>query len=277
MSQKLDVGKVFSRIFELYTSQASVYLPAALILYVPLALITGAVYTGTASLVLVLLLAALGFVTAFVYQGVVVRSVEDLQDGQRDFSIGELFRSVLPVLGMLIIVGVVGGIAEGIGFLLLIVPGVILVTIWAVVAPVIVIERKGFDAFGRSYELTRGSFWQVLGVIVVLFIIQFIIQQIFRAIGGGISDSIVTYAIFNLIGSVIVAPLTALAAAVMNFELLGLKGQQPVAAAPGAPAVPGTSGSAPPPPPPAAPPPQQQQQPPPEQQTPPPGQQPPPG
>jgi hypothetical protein len=262
MSQKLDVGKVFSRIFELYTSQASVYLPAALILYVPLALITGAVYTGTASLVLVLLLAALGFVTAFVYQGVVVRSVEDLQDGQRDFSIGELFRSVLPVLGMLIVVGVVGGIAEGIGFLLLIVPGVILVTIWAVVAPVIVIERKGFDAFGRSYELTRGSFWQVLGVIVVLVVIQFIVQQIFRAIGGGISDSIVTYAIFNLIGSVIVAPLTALAAAVMYFELLGLKGQQPVAAAPGAPGAPGSA----PPPPPAAPPP-----PPPEQQPPPPG------
>ena len=273
MSQKLDVGKVFSRIFELYTSQASVYLPAALILYVPLALITGAVYTGTASLVLVLLLAALGFVTAFVYQGVVVRSVEDLQDGQRDFSIGELFRSVLPVLGMLIVVGVVGGIAEGIGFLLLIIPGVILVTIWAVVAPVIVIERKGFDAFGRSYELTRGSFWQVLGVIVVLFIIQFIIQQIFRAIGGGISDSIVTYAIFNLIGSVIVAPLTALAAAVMYFELLGLKGQQPVAAAPGAAVTPGAPGSAPPPP-------AEQQPPPPEQQPPsqqPPSQQPPTG
>lgn len=274
MNPRLDTGKVFSRIFELYTSQASVYLPAALILYVPLALITGAVYTGTASLVLVLLLAALGFVTAFVYQGVVVRSVEDLQDGQRDFSIGELFRSVLPVLGMLIVVGLVGGIAEGIGFLLLIVPGVILVTIWAVVAPVVVIERKGFDAFGRSYELVRGSFWQVLGVIVVLFIIQFIIQQIFRAIGGGISDSIVTYAIFNLIGSVIVAPLTALAAAVMYFDLLGLKGQRPVAGAPGAPAAPvapEAPGSAPPPPPAAAPPssPPEQQRRPPEQQPPP--------
>ena len=47
MNPRLDTGKVFSRIFELYTSQASVYLPAALILYVPLALITGAVYTGT--------------------------------------------------------------------------------------------------------------------------------------------------------------------------------------------------------------------------------------
>ena len=259
MSQKMDVGKVFSRIFELYTSQASVYLPAALILYLPLAIVTGAVLTGTGGLLLFLLIVALGLVTGFVYQGLVVRSVQDLQDGQRDLSIGELFRSVLPVLGSLILVGIVGGFAEGIGFLLLIVPGVILVTIWAVVAPVIVIENKSFDAFGRSYALTRGNFWQVLAVIVVLFVIQFIIQRIFGAIGGGISDSLVTYAIFTLIGSVIIAPLTALASAVMYFELVGLKGQQPVAAAPVAP------GTAPPPPPAAPPPPPPEQPPPPPQ------------
>jgi hypothetical protein len=261
MTQKLDVGKVFSRIFELYTSQASVYLPAALILYLPLAIVTGAVLSGTGGLLVLVLIVALGFVTGFIYQGLVVRSVEDLQDGHRDFTIGELFRSVLPVLGNLILVGIVGGIAEGIGFLLLIVPGVILVTIWAVVAPVIVIERRGFDAFGRSYQLTRANFWQVLAVIVVLFVIQFIIQRIFGAIGGGISDSIVTYAIFTLIGSVIIAPLSALASAVMYFELVGLQGQQPVAAAPGPP------GSAPPPPPAAPPPPPAAA--PPEQQPPP--------
>ncbi|HEV7363132.1 MAG TPA: hypothetical protein VGN71_01990 [Solirubrobacteraceae bacterium] len=261
MSQKLDVGKVFSRIFEMYTSQASVYLPAAVILYLPLAIVTGAVLTGTGGLLLFLLIIALGLVTGFVYQGLVVRSVQDLQDGQRDLSIGELFRSVLPVLGSLILVGIVGGFAEGIGFLLLIVPGVILVTIWAVVAPVIVIENRSFDAFGRSYELTRGNFWQVLAVIVVLFVIQFIIQQIFGAIGGGISNSIVTYAIFTLIGSVIIAPLTALASAVMYFELVGLQGRQPVAGAPVAPGAPGTA----PPPPPAAPPPPPPEQPPPPQ------------
>ncbi|HEV7461160.1 MAG TPA: hypothetical protein VGN78_11520 [Solirubrobacteraceae bacterium] len=257
MTQKLDVGKVFSRIFELYTTQASVYLPAALILYLPLAIVTGAVLTGTGGLFVLLLLVALGFVTAFIYQGLVVRSVEDLQDGQRDFSIGELFRSVLPVLGMLIAVGIVGGIAIGIGFLLLVIPGVILITIWAVVAPAVVIEGRGFDAFGRSYQLTRGNFWQVLAVIVVLFVVQFIIQRIFGAIGGAISDSLFTYAIFTLIGNVIVAPLSALAAAVMYFELTGLQGQQPVAAAPGPAGTAPPPPPAAPPPPPAAPPPEQ--------------------
>ena len=250
MTAHLDIGRVFNRIFELYTSQASIYLPAALILFIPAAIINGAILTGSASLLLVLLSVAVGFVTTFIYQGVVVQSVNDLRDGQRDLSIGELFSSVVPVLGILIVVGLVGGFAEGIGFLLLIVPGVFLVTVWAVVAPAVVIERKGFDAFGRSYELVRGNFWQVLGVIVILFILQFVVQQILAAIGGGISNNLVVYAIFVLIANVVVAPLSALASAVMYFELLG-QGQPAAAAAQPAP------GTAPPPPPapPAAPPP----------------------
>jgi hypothetical protein len=158
---------------------------------------------------------------------------------------------------MLIAVGIVGGIAIGIGFLLLVIPGVILITIWAVVAPAVVIEGRGFDAFGRSYQLTRGNFWQVLAVIVVLFVVQFIIQRIFGAIGGAISDSLFTYAIFTLIGNVIVAPLSALAAAVMYFELTGLQGQQPVAAAAGPAGTAPPPPPAAPPPPPAAPPPEQ--------------------
>jgi len=65
MTPKLDVGKVFSRIFELYTSQASVYLPAALIIYLPLAILTGAILTGSGGLFLLLLIGALLFVTVF--------------------------------------------------------------------------------------------------------------------------------------------------------------------------------------------------------------------
>ena len=36
------------------------------------------------------------------FQGMVVEAVRDMQDGRRDFDLGELFRSVLPVLATLI-------------------------------------------------------------------------------------------------------------------------------------------------------------------------------
>jgi hypothetical protein len=45
---------------------------------------------------------------------------------------------VLPLIGA----GLLSGIAIGIGMLLLLVPGLIRLTIWAVIAPVIVVERS---------------------------------------------------------------------------------------------------------------------------------------
>ena len=49
----------------------------------------------------------------------------------------------------------------------MIVPGLILITIWAVVAPSIVVEDKGvFEAFGRSRELVRGNGWKVFVAII---------------------------------------------------------------------------------------------------------------
>ena len=58
----------------------------------------------------------------------------------------------------LIVVGILAGIAIAIGFVLLIIPGLFLITIWSVIVPVIVIERTGvFDSFGRSRELVKGQ------------------------------------------------------------------------------------------------------------------------
>lgn len=255
MPAKLDVGRVFNRIFEYYTGQASIYLPAALILFLPAALITGAVVSGSASLLLVLLSVAVGLITAFLYQGVIVESVRDLQDGRRDQSLGSLFAAVPPVLGALVAVGVLGGIAEAVGFVLLIVPGCILITIWAVVAPVVVVERRSvLEAFSRSQELVRGNGWQVFGVLVILFLLQIVVGRIVAGIGGG---SFIVAAVLQLIVSVLVAPLSALAAAVMYFDLLRLRGGGvPSAPAPGASAPFGTAPEdtvAPPPRPPVPP------------------------
>ena len=51
----------------------------------------------------------------------------------------------------LLVAGLLAGICIALGFVLLIVPGLVLLTIWAVIAPVIVIERTGaLEAFGRS-------------------------------------------------------------------------------------------------------------------------------
>jgi hypothetical protein len=179
----------------------------------------------------------------------VVEAARDILDGRRDHTIGSLIQSVTPVLGALIVAGILAGFAIAIGLVLLIVPGLFLLTIWAVIAPVIVIERSGaLDSFGRSRAIVRGNGWQVFGVIVVLFLLQFIVTAVIQAIAIGVSDSFGGYAVADLIVRLLIAPLSALAASVLYFELTGSRGEPATeAAAPPGPEAPAPE--APPPPP----------------------------
>jgi hypothetical protein len=258
MREKLDVGAVLTRVFEYYRAQAGLLLPAALIVFLPVAILSGVIRHGSGSIFLSLLAAGIGLVATYWFQGMVVEAVRDIQDGKRDFDVGSLFRSVAPVVAPLIAAGILAGFGIAIGFLLLIVPGLILVTIWAVVAPVIVIERRGvFEAFGRSRQLVQGNGLAVLGVLVLLFILQFAASLVLEAIAIGVSDTVAGYAVAQLIASVIVAPLGALAAAILYFELRRLSGEPPVhggvapaGVAPGDVAPGAVAGTPPPPPPP---------------------------
>jgi hypothetical protein len=216
---KIDVGEVISKVFRIYVDYAGVLIPVAAILY-----LIEAVFRlgGLESTALGLIGSVIGLVLATLYTGTVVELVNDVRDGRLDQAVGGLLRSVTPVLLPLIAVSVLAGIGIAIGFLLLIVPGLILVTFWSVVAPVTVLERPGvFRAFGRSWELVRGNGWQVFGVIVLFFLIFVVIGVVLGVIGALLGDA--GEVILGYVGSVITAPLVALASAVLYFELKGLR------------------------------------------------------
>jgi len=222
MNRKLDVGSALSQIFSTYGQQAGVLLPLAFGIFLIVAIITG-LFAGNVFLGLVAF--AISVVAGTLYQGMVVSLVRDVQDGKRDSSVGQLVEETWPVVLPLIGAGILAGVGIAIGFVLLIVPGLILLTIWSVIAPVIVVEHSGaIDAFGRSRALVKGNGWQVFGVIVVVFLIAAIAGLVLRAIGAGISDSFVVLALFSLIASTVTAPITALAASVIYFNLLELQG-----------------------------------------------------
>jgi hypothetical protein len=234
---KLDAGRVFERSYAVYRDQFALLAPAALIVFVPISILNGLILSGAIGVAGVLLIGAIGVVGNFWYQGMVVEAAQDIMDGRRDHTVGTLFASVTPVLWPLIAAGVLAGIAIGIGFVLIVVPGLILLTIWALLAPVIVLERPGvIPSFGRSRELVHGNGWQVFSVIVVLFVIQFVVSGVVVAITTAISSSFVGYSIGDLIARVLIAPLTALAAAIMYFELSGRGGRPASEPAPASPA-----------------------------------------
>jgi hypothetical protein len=219
--ERLDTARVFERVFAIYRLQAGVLLPAAVILYVIPALLY---LVGDFSLRALALAASI--IAAVGYQGLVVQAVRDIQDGVRDLSLRGLFRSVSAVFAPLLWTAILVGLGLLFGFLLFIIPGLVLLTWWAVAAPVVVCEeRSAPQALGRSRELVRGNGWQVFGVLVVSFLLVFIADLTLGALANAIVGSTVAVAIANLIAGTLTAPVFALASAVLYLELLQLKGE----------------------------------------------------
>lgn len=247
MNAKLDTGRVFERIFQIYREQFTLLIPAALLLFIPVAILNGLLLTSGGVLV-GLATTAIGLIATYWYQGMVVEAVVDILDGRRDHTVGSLFSSATPFIGRLIGAGLLATLIIIIGFILIIVPGLIALTFLAVVAPAVVIDRVGVtDALRRSRELVSGNAWRVFGVIVVLFLLTAIVSGIVNAIGGSASDdSFVGFAVADLIVRVLLTPLSAIAATVMYVELRRVKGE-PIAEDTTAAAAP----TAPPPEPPA--------------------------
>jgi len=238
MNRRLDVGAVVRKVFQIYVDQASVLMPAAAVVFVFTGIIAALLVVANSALALVALLIDLLATTLFT--GMVVELVADVQDGKRDATPGQLLRAVTPVLGQLILVGIVAAVGVVVGFVFLVIPGLILLTIWSVAAPVVVLERPGvFRALGRSRELVRGNGMRVFAVILLLYLLVGVVGYIIEAAAesAGSGAGIVA----RVVVGVLSAPLSALAASVLYFELGG--GRVRVSVADAAPASPNPFGA----------------------------------
>src|ERR1700745_444775 len=169
----MTVGGILGESWRLYTKFFTRFFVVALIVFLIVnlfnALLGWVVGTGSGiALLVALITTVVSLVGTFWLQGALVYAVDDVRDGRIDSSIGDLFERVQPYIGTLIGAGILAGIGIAIGFVLLIVPGLILLTWWCLIAPVIVLERKKVgESFGRSRELVRGHAWTVFGIIII--------------------------------------------------------------------------------------------------------------
>ena len=217
---RIEPGRVIGEAFETYRENAAPLLGAAVVVLGVAGIVSGLLVTGQ-NVVLNLLASLVTLVAQALFTGFVVRLVEDVRDGRRDHTVGDLFSAAAPAVPTLILAAIVYAIVVTIGLILLIVPGLILITIWAVFAPAIVVERTGpIESLGRSRQLVRGDGWPVFGTIVIAFIILVVFSVVMVAIGSGIAGD-TGQVIFNTIASILAAPVIALVASILYFDLGG--------------------------------------------------------
>lgn len=115
---------------------------------------------------------AAGNVMFLVCQGAIAVLVAAALEEDRSLSAGEVLRELGSRAGSVIAVSFMSGILIVFGFLLLVIPG-ILIAVWTAVAtPVASIEGlRNSDALKRSRDLTRGQFWHVLGTSLLAWVI----------------------------------------------------------------------------------------------------------
>jgi hypothetical protein len=231
MQGQLSVGDTIGEVFAIYRARAGVLLPVAFWLFLVVGVVDGLVGPSVS---LFPVLVAATTVAATIYKGMVVGLVRDARRGRQDEPTArDLIESATPVLLPLIVAGVLSGLGIVAGLFLLVVPGLFLLTIWAVIAPVIVVEGSDvLAAFARSRELVRGFGWPVFGALIVALLIEAVGSLIFFRVATAIADGPLVRIVFGALAATITAPITALLAGVLYYRLLDLKGPAPAAERP---------------------------------------------
>jgi hypothetical protein len=216
---KIRIGDVINETFSVYGQNVAALIGSAIVVFVVVGLVAG-LLQNAGGLVLVLLAALVRLAGHALYTGFVVKLVADVRDGRPDETIGDLFSSAAPAILPLIAFGILFGIGVGIGLILVIIPGLILLTFWSVGAPAIVVEGAGpVQAFGRSWRLVRGDAWAVFGTLVVVLLIVIAIGVALGIIATPIGNGAIVVA--SIVSDAITAPIFSLAVSVMFFDLGG--------------------------------------------------------
>lgn len=199
--------------------------PIALVVYVAIAIV-GVLLTVLLGWFGALLGAVISLVGVFWVQGALVTAVEDIRDGRADLSLGDTFRRVQPQLGAIVVAGLLAGLGIFVGLLLLIVPGLVLMTWWVVIIPVVVLERTGAtSAFGRSRELVRGYGWNVFGVIVLTILLLLGFEIVLSIVLSPLDDWLQRF-VSNVVSGSLTSPFIALVWTLLYFRLRQAKSEQ---------------------------------------------------
>src|SRR5215831_9788640 len=219
---------VLTEAWDLYRRFAGHFLLISFVIYlitgvvVALLSLAGNVGAGIGGLI--------SFAAVYVVQASLIKAVQDVRDGRVDLDLQQTVRAASPYILPVIGAAILATIALTIGFILLIVPFLILLTYWCLIVPFIVLGGSGvFQSFGNSMPTVRGYGLRVFGTIllVILILIAFAIVLGFVLI---LLPLWLRSFVNNLVTGTLVAPFLALVGTLIYYRLTAAHANQPYTA-----------------------------------------------
>jgi hypothetical protein len=199
-------------------------------------LIAFAIYLITAVLVALLSLAkvpgliigeVLSFAATYVVQAALIKAVQDVRDGRVDLDLSQTVQAAAPYILPVIGAAILAGIGITIGFALLIVPGLILLTFWCLIVPFIVLAGSGvFESFGNSMRTVRGYAWRVFGTYVLVFLILLAFSIVLGLVLAVLPQFLRSF-VNSVVSGTLIAPFLALVATLIYYRLTAAHAGQP--------------------------------------------------
>jgi hypothetical protein len=230
LARPRELGELISVALRLYSRNFSLFFTPAVVVVAPYVLIVDGIWgrqladgadahgpRGAASLSIALsLLVAQPLITA-----INVRIVQAMGEG-RVPALGEAVRAALRVFLPVVVVVALFSLGVGLGFLLLIVPGVYLLVRWYFGPQAVVADGlRGAAALERSAEIVQGQWWSTAGRLIAISLVGLVVGLIVGGILGAIGEAVGSPALYvagQILSQAAATSFAALAGTLLFFD-----------------------------------------------------------
>lgn len=215
-----NVGSVLSRAFSTLFKNPVVFFGLALIAVAPSIIIQILMGENAAAGIIARIV---GMILGCVVQGATAYGVYCVLR-ERTATVGDSVSRGMARIAPLVGTAVLAGIGIGIASLFLVIPGVVMMCIWAVAIPACVIEGLGpNESLRRSGALTLGYRLPIFVLMLITSIASIVVVFGVGAIVGGATGSVAVGAIAAAIGLIAIQAFSSVMSAVIYYDLRMLK------------------------------------------------------
>lgn len=239
--RQMGIGELIDAAIKLYRREWKVLIGIVALVLVPVSFVEGYVtrvipgpltqgplVTQDAFTSAIIASAVLGLVQFVFVQPFLVaavsRAAANVYTGEQ-VSVGSTFRFALTRVHSILWISILSLLATLVGFLLLIIPGFLVLVRLTFAPTVLVVEgRRGTKAIGRSWNLAKGHFWRLFGTLILAGLIGGLVAAVLSIPGDLIAQLLgpngwPVRALGNSLALVLVTPFSTLIVVLLYFDL----------------------------------------------------------